>query len=73
MPEMPSNTKIPSRQEMKEALICRVGNEITKKLNDATVAVMGLGGLVSARVMGCAAHQALTVLKILIDDISGDL
>lgn len=39
------NQKIPTKQEMKEALTCRVGNEITEKLNNATVAVMGLGGL----------------------------
>lgn len=36
---------IPTREEMRSALTCRVGEEITDKLNSSTVAVLGLGGL----------------------------
>lgn len=36
---------IPSKEEMRSALSCRVGDEITDTLNNSTVAVMGLGGL----------------------------
>ena len=36
---------IPSKEEMKEALRKRVGNEIQEKFEAATVAVCGLGGL----------------------------
>ena len=36
---------IPSKEEMRAALTCRVGEDITTRLENSTVAVLGLGGL----------------------------
>lgn len=42
---MERDTKIPSREEIRDILELRHGKEIQQKLSDARVAVAGLGGL----------------------------
>ena len=60
---------LPSREEMHQALVRRVGPEIQEKLSSATVAVCGLGGLGSNIALSLARAGVGTLILIDFDRV----
>lgn len=60
---------LPSKEEMEQALIQRVGQDLQKKLADATVAICGLGGLGSNIAVSLARAGVGTLILIDFDTV----
>lgn len=61
--------RIPSQQEMEQALIRRVGADLQKKLTDAVVAICGLGGLGSNIAVSLARAGVGTLILVDFDTV----
>ncbi|MCR5725653.1 MAG: hypothetical protein K6G80_11265 [Treponema sp.] len=55
---------IPAKEEWYKALEKKQSAAVQQKRSLATIAICGCGGLISSRVMLCAAHQAHAIIRI---------